>query len=227
MEQEVVHTVQYLKFIYYNIMALDLNGNKLFSTSVGPKGEAIKSIVTDGLICHLDAGNKNSYSGSGTSWTDLTGNGYTATLVNGVGYNSSGYLTFDGVNDYVITASVSNYKSISTWAYIDAKSTYYLDARTGSPNGYLWFGAIGSDWDQFYINGSSVAVDIASFPTGQWFHFYARNTALRTGTVTLFCRYSLSEFNPGRWSVFKFYNRNLSNTEILQDYNAQKARFGL
>jgi hypothetical protein len=111
-------------------MGLDLNGNKLFSTSIGSKGEVVKSIVTDGLICHLDAGNKNSYEGSGTTWTDLSGNGYNATLVNGVGFNSIGYLTFNGVNNYVITASVSNYKSISTWAYIDAKSTYFLDART-------------------------------------------------------------------------------------------------
>jgi hypothetical protein len=208
-------------------MPLDLNGNKLFSTSIGPKGEAIKSIVTDGLLCHLDAGNKNSYSGTGTSWTDLTGNGYTATLVNGVSYNSNGYLTFDGSDDYVLTASVPNYKSISTWAYIDSKNTYFLDARSGSSAGYMWFSGIGPDWDQLFINGTSVAIGPNSFPTGQWFHLYARNTALRTGTITLFCRFSLAEFNPGRWSIFKFYNRDLSNSEIRQNYNATKGRFGL
>jgi hypothetical protein len=208
-------------------MGLNLNGNTLLNASIGPKGEAIKSIVTDGLICHLDAGNKNSYGGSGTTWTDLSGNGYNATLVNGVGFNSIGYLTFNGVNNYVITASVSNYKSISTWAYIDAKSTYFLDARTGSSVGYMWFSGIGSDWDQFYVNGASVAVGPNSFPTGQWFHFYGRNTALRTGTITLFCRYTLGEFNQGSWSIFKFYNRDLSQTEIRQNYNAQKGRFGL
>jgi hypothetical protein len=208
-------------------MGLDLTGNKLYSTSVGPKGEVIKQIATDGLICHLDAGNKNSYGGSGTTWTDLSGNGYNATLVNGVGYNGGGYLTFDGTNDYVITASISNYKSISTWAYINTKSTYFLDARTGSSVGYLWFTEIGSDWDQFYVNGVSVAVGPNSFPTGQWFHFYARNTALRTGTITLFCRYTLEEFNAGSWSIFKFYNRDLSESEIKQNYNSQKSRFGL
>ena len=224
---EVVHTVQYQKFIYYNTMPLDLNGNKLFTTSVGPRGETIRSIVTDNLICHLDAGNKNSYSGSGTSWTDLTGNGYTATLVDGVGFNSSGYLTFDGSNDYVITASISNYRSINTWAYLNSKSTYFLDARSGSSAGYIWFGGIGPDWNQFYINGSSVAVSPESFPTGQWFNLYARNTGNRTGTMTLFSRFSLSEFNPGRWSIFSAYSRELTENEILQNYNAQKARFGL
>jgi hypothetical protein len=227
MELEVNKIAQYQKFIYYNIMPLDLNGNKLLSTSIGSKSEVIKSIVTDGLICHLDAGNKNSYTGSGTTWTDLSGNGYNATLFNGVGYNSNGYLTFDGSNDYATTASVPNYKSISVWAYLDAKNSYFLDERTGSPDGYIWFSGIGSDWNQFYINGSSVSVSPTPFPTGQWFHFYARNTALRTGTITLFSRYTVGEFNPGRWSIFKFYNRDLSDSEIKQDYNAQKSRFGL
>lgn len=208
-------------------MPLDLNGNKLNSASIGPRGESVKSIVVDGLLCHLDAGNRNSYNGSGTTWTDLTGNGYNATLFNGVGYNSGGYLTFDGSNDYVITASVPNYKSISAWVYFDAKSTYFLDARTGSPVGYMWFPEMGSDWNQFYVNGNSVSVNSSSLPTGQWFHFYARNTALRTGTITLFSRYTIQEFNPGRWSIFKFYNRDLSDSEIKQDYNVQRSRFGI
>jgi hypothetical protein len=60
-------------------------------------------IVTDGLVLHLDAANRKSYPGSGTSWYDLSGNGNTGTLVDGVGYNSGngGSLSFDGVNDYV------------------------------------------------------------------------------------------------------------------------------
>jgi hypothetical protein len=37
-------------------------------------------IVTSGLILNLDAGNPSSYSGSGTTWTDLSGNGLNATL---------------------------------------------------------------------------------------------------------------------------------------------------
>ena len=40
----------------------------------GPK------IVTDGLICYLDAANRKSYSGSGSTWNDLSGNGNHATL---------------------------------------------------------------------------------------------------------------------------------------------------
>ena len=59
--------------------------------------------ITDGLVLCLDAANTKSYPGSGTTWTDLSGNGNNGTLVNGVGYSGSnlGSLTFDGVNDYV------------------------------------------------------------------------------------------------------------------------------
>jgi hypothetical protein len=59
--------------------------------------------VTDGLVLALDAANPKSYPGSGTTWTDLSGNGNNGTLVNGVGYSGDnlGSLVFDGVNDYI------------------------------------------------------------------------------------------------------------------------------
>jgi hypothetical protein len=59
--------------------------------------------VTDGLVLALDAGNTKSYPGSGSTWTDLSGNGNNGTLENDVGYDSGngGSLSFDGVDDYV------------------------------------------------------------------------------------------------------------------------------
>jgi len=59
-------------------------------------------IVTDGLVLYLDAANKKSYPGSGTSWGDLTGNGNIATL-NGAVFTSSmaGGIAFDGADDTV------------------------------------------------------------------------------------------------------------------------------
>ena len=67
------------------------------SASVGPT-----TIIDDSLVLHLDAANSRSYPGTGTVWTDLSGNGNNGTLVNGTGYNSAngGSMVFDGVNDY-------------------------------------------------------------------------------------------------------------------------------
>tara|TARA_R100001509_G_scaffold164991_1_gene144584 strand:- start:44 stop:736 length:693 start_codon:yes stop_codon:yes gene_type:complete len=64
-------------------------------------------IVTDGLVLALDAGNVKSYPGSGTTWTDLTGNSNNGTLNNGPTFSSDngGSIVFDGTNDSV---SVNN-----------------------------------------------------------------------------------------------------------------------
>jgi hypothetical protein len=193
----------------------------------GPK------IVTNGLVLCLDAANRKSYPGSGTTWNDLSGNGNVATLVNGVGYNSNngGSLTFDGVDDYAITSTITNYKSLNMWVYLDSKFAYLLDARTGSPNGYFWFPGLdanfGPDWDQFYVNGQSVSLSLSNIPTNVWFNFYIRNTGIRTGTINLFNRYTNVENQAGKYSLFSAYNRALLDSEVLQNYNANKGRFGL
>ena len=61
-------------------------------------------IVENGLVLALDAGNSKSYPGSGTTWTDLSGNGRNGTLsATGTGYNAAngGSITFDGTDDFV------------------------------------------------------------------------------------------------------------------------------
>ena len=60
-------------------------------------------IVTNGLILNLDAGNKKSYSGSGSVWYDLSGNNNNTVLTNGPTFSNtnSGNIVFDGIDDYV------------------------------------------------------------------------------------------------------------------------------
>lgn len=84
--------------------------NRMFQSQNGTvKGAAtantISPLITNGLVLNLDAGNAASYPGSGTTWTDISGNENNGTLVNGVGYTSanSGALVFDGTNDYFVT----------------------------------------------------------------------------------------------------------------------------
>jgi hypothetical protein len=65
--------------------------------------EELNPVVTTGLQLYLDAGNASSYSGSGTTWTDLSGNSRDGTLTNGPTYSSAdgGSIVFDGSNDFV------------------------------------------------------------------------------------------------------------------------------
>jgi hypothetical protein len=60
------------------------------------------------LVLYLDAGNRKSYPGSGTTWFDKSGRGNNGTLINGPTFNTAnlGSVGFDGVDDYVnITSS--------------------------------------------------------------------------------------------------------------------------
>jgi hypothetical protein len=61
-----------------------------------------QNIVKNGLVLNLDSSNTVSYPTSGTTWADLSGNGYHGTLINGPTFDStSKSIVFDGTNDYV------------------------------------------------------------------------------------------------------------------------------
>ena len=67
-------------------------------------------IVTDGLSFLVDAGDGNSYGGSGSTWTDVIG-GNNGTI-DGATFNSNnhGYFDFDGSNDKVtLPTAVSDF----------------------------------------------------------------------------------------------------------------------
>ena len=105
---------------------------------------SLSSIVTNGLILRLDAGNAGSYPGTGTSWTDLSGNGNSGTLVNGTSYSSSngGALTFDGINDYARTnsnigISSNQSRSVDIWFKVSNSSRHVLCSWGGFSGGAL------------------------------------------------------------------------------------------
>ena len=101
-------------------------------------------IVTNGLVLHLDAANIRSYPGSGTTWTDLSGNNITGSLTNGPTYNSAngGSIVFYGSNDSVIiphtpSLSVGNSLSVFFWFYLNSTSSYQpIVAKSYNNNGW-------------------------------------------------------------------------------------------
>jgi hypothetical protein len=72
-------------------------------------------VVTRGLIGFWNAGVPESYPGTGTTWSDISGNGYTGTLNNGPTFSSNegGGIVFDGTNDGVSTTFTG---SLTTFA---------------------------------------------------------------------------------------------------------------
>jgi len=77
------------------------------------------SIVTNGLVLCLDAGNNKSYPGTGTAWNDMSGAGNNGTLTNGPTYSSTdgGSILFDGSNDYVVFSNTTSLQFLNRLPY--------------------------------------------------------------------------------------------------------------
>jgi hypothetical protein len=142
-----------------------------------------KSIV-DGLVLALDARNPKSYSGSGTTWTDLSGNDIDGTLVNGVGY-SNGFLTFDGTNDFITLSSPTNFNgefSYGCWVKRNVVSpNNYTNMFTSTlQNEQLQIDTTGFPGSMgMYVNGAYSRTESNVIPIGVWTYCVWQ----RTGTT--------------------------------------------
>jgi len=223
-------------------------------------------IVTSGLVLCLDAANKVSYSGTGTSWYDLSGNANTSTLINGPTFSgmNSGVIVFDGTDDYVSmpmntnTRLQNNYQTYSAYVYITSVGP--------NSNASLW--GVGVNPTGWWILWSATSITLFIETSGTYISYSVSVTnALNTWmnitcvidnvgrTMTVYKNGSLvgtssqwpvftppndvvelggnratvnsGDYIKGRVSNVLLYNRSLGTTEVLQNYNATKTRFGL
>jgi hypothetical protein len=217
--------------------------------------------ITNGLVLALDAADKNSYKGSGTTWKDLTSNASNGTLTNGPTFNArnGGNIVFDGVDDYVSIPSNSNFNNgnnitVEAWVLCTNWSSYthpmivakginvewilwksndvgYIGklgwraagqaySTTSLPNN-VWcqcVGSVGSAGTKVYLNGVLESTSgTTTFTTGNV------NVTIAAGLVTG----SPANLLGANVAITKIYNRQLTDAEVLQNYNAVKPRFGL
>jgi len=113
-------------------------------------------IINSGLVLSLDANNSKSYSGSGTAWTDLSGNGRNGTLTNGPTYSSDvgGSIVFDGTDDFVQCSGSLTVTEATFVAWIrrnGSQGTYdgILFSRGTSVTGMLFYTSdqLGYTWN--------------------------------------------------------------------------------
>ena len=100
--------------------------------------------ITTGLILQLDASNPSSYPGSGTTWTDVTGD-YDATLTAAASYSSSfgGIIVGNGTN-YIaqiadaaaLRGSIGGVLTLQMWARLSTNDTNngLFGKQFGSPS---------------------------------------------------------------------------------------------
>jgi hypothetical protein len=143
----------------------------------------IPRIDADGLVLYLNAFLPTSYPQTGTTWYDLSGYGNNATLYNGLNsnWNSNGWFSFDGVDDY----AAINYNSNSMAAWTGSQTIIFWEYHTfndGSRRN-LWNQAYGGAGTWTHEGGTAVnyyygnsgtdnspytALTSATTPTGRW-----------------------------------------------------------
>ena len=211
-------------------------------------------IVTNGLVLDLDAAKTDSYPGTGTSWYDISGNNNNGTLTNGPTFSGIGKqasIVFDGSDDFVRTNSGSgiNLTNIFTtfiWVKFNSYDTVLLGSDTFSDSGYPLYV---ENANNLYIaaGGTYTSTTTASLSTNQWIYLTVvrNNTSvtwykngINIGTSTLTSSSSnvlksIGSYNAGGFYLngniasTQIYNRALSATEVSQNFNALRGRYGI
>ncbi len=222
--------------------------------SLSMKSAGGGGIVTNNLVLHLDAGDSSSYSGSGTTWTDLTGNSNNGTLVNGVSYSSSdgGYLSFDGGDDrvdfstYVQPAHTSS--TSFTWLiWVYPTSYNNNDVIMGNRNvsgSTYWTKLTPTRFEWAYPNHLDNSTNITQnqwqniciVKNGSSFTYYKNGSSIDTMTSTaskdshpfyLGGDPTYGENPACRISIVAVYDAALTASEVTQNFDATKSRYGL
>ena len=189
-------------------------------------------IITDGLVLSLDAGSTRSYPGSGSTWSDLSGNGHDFTIEStGFTYNAGGWFDMadGGMNN---SDNITNATACTFVFWIrttDAQSLFWTDNNTDS-----YLGAYNSS-NKFYNSqfGSPTLFmktvskgNIYDFiRTGEWIMVEFKNVNMSQTNPNRFNTYGSFKFGNGDIAIIQIYNRSLTSAESLQNYNAQKNRF--
>jgi hypothetical protein len=261
----------------YSLRTLSSQAGKSTPDSISEfYGYSAATIVTSGLVLNLDASNASSYPGSGTTWTDLSGNGNNMTMNGTVPINGSGqtkYFSyngtsnfFQGVNNFTIisnaitisvvasitdmsqrTALLSKYNAYSSISgYVLEVGTipglwsntmrWYAAGSGGESNDYRGTSALNQNQIYIFTLTYSQSTGAAAF--------YANATAVsadQVGSNAVASDWAqgatpnlTGDYGPGlgissymNEYMVLVYNTALTSTQVTQNYNALKTRFGI
>jgi hypothetical protein len=197
------------------------------------------SIITGGLILNLDAGNTSSYQGTGTLWTDLSGNGNNGTLFNGTSYNSdnTGTILFDGVNDYALTDntnSIGLYNNIGFtvcfFNYRTANTSYQGYVGGGDNSGFQVYG--NSNPNKILVELGKIGGGYSSFgttlefPSNQWSFTCVKYDAVAS-TIDIYQNNNRQTFTSANGvSGINVYNLSVIKKIFIGNPNMASRYFG-
>ena len=133
------------------------------------------SIVTNGLVLALDAGNPKSITSGSLTWSSLTNPQYSGSLVSGAYYTppNLGSIVFDGVNNYAdFTApNITSTASVEMWAKIGSGYNNKMFFGWNLYDIYCEGFAVGYNTSNSDVYGLSSASFNALGTVGNWAHY--------------------------------------------------------
>jgi len=216
-----------------------------------------EAIITDGLIWSVDAGFTPSFPRTGTTWYDMAGSGNgTLTNGPIYDPADGGSIDFDGNNDEAIfsTNAIYNTPSITVESWVNLVSDGSRHIILANWSGFALEVNSGTDVVMYVFNSEG---QVGAFTSGGIFSFGSwmcvagtydnsaqqiktyingvlRATRSNTPAITYSVnnrRISPTSYGGGpvnnKIALVRQYSRSLSDTEVLQNFNAQKGRFGL
>jgi len=207
-------------------------------------------IVTSGLVLAFDAGNVKSYPGTGTTWSDMSGNGNTGTLTNGPTYSSTngGSIVFDGVDDKVDMSTslgtLSNY-TVCFWANRGTENRMAFSTIDAT---FYWYGDNSWRYTHGGVAGEYYYTKPTSIPISTWGYYVVvyngskvviyrqgiyQGEQATTGTANFSSGLRIGWWSSNTYAFLgnianvSFYNTALSAANVQQNYTALSGRYGI
>lgn len=191
-------------------------------------------IAKNGLLLLLDAANPKSYPGSGTTWKDLSGNGFDMSLAtSGITYNSNGYFDLadgggvitDNITDLTQCTIVFWFNTTDSQALFwqgNTTSTYLGAYRSGNK---LYNSGFGSP--TFHKDGAQQSNIYDNIRDGEWHMLEFKNVNLSGIDYNQFNKYGSFTFASSKVAQIMVYDHNLTEEESFKNFEAVRGRFGI
>lgn len=217
------------------------------------------STITTGLTMWLDANNSASYSGSGTTWADLSSNGADQTLVGSPTYTAGtpSYFSFDGFTQYSTGSTPfvlpPNTYTKMVWFQITAPGDNNIVSSDAGGH-FMYFNNTSTLWagnaNVPPFSGPDAFGSVTSFSYNTWYcatvvftspqiYLYVNGVLDNVditysagghsgdGSVNLACFSPGGNLLNGKIAEVYCYANALSAAQVLQNFNATKAKYGL